>query len=207
MISSLRVMCWKNKLQGLEMSYFYVLQGTGQRLINATYLISGDVKFQRAQTWLIEPDNICWQWKRKSSDRPKDKIWRYWSIYLYMAQNYLRCLYTWLRIISDIFIHGSELSLISLYPCKQSLWGVYCNQPVGRLVGRAVGQSVCLQNLVRTTPPTVSVQFTWYLAEVFIRSCRCARHTFCKILLSYCLWFDFKMLVRTTPLTVSVRFT
>ena len=38
-----------------------------------------------------------------------------------------------------------------LYPCKLSLWGVYWNQPVER--------SVHPQNLVQTTPPTVSVQF------------------------------------------------
>ena len=44
---------------------------------------------------------------------------------------------------------------------------------------QAVSQWVCPQNLLRTTPPTVSVQFAVNLAEVFIRSCRCARHTFC----------------------------
>ena len=42
-----------------------------------------------------------------------------------------------------------------LYPCKGSLGVVYWNQPVGQ----AGGRSVCPQNLVRTTPPTVSVQF------------------------------------------------
>ena len=64
--------------------------------------------------------------------------------------------------------------------------------------------------LARTTP-TVSVWFTLYLAEVFIRSCRCARRNFrensMKLIMSYCPWFTFKMLVRTTPPTISVRLT
>ena len=82
---------------------------------------------------------------------------------------------------------GSFIYLISFIDCthtkKENFYipanevgGVYWNQPVGQVVWR----SVCPQNLVWTTPPTVSVQFALYLAEVFIRSCRCARHTFCK---------------------------
>ena len=38
-----------------------------------------------------------------------------------MAQNDLRYLYTWLRMISDIFIHCSESSPISLYLAQNDL--------------------------------------------------------------------------------------
>ena len=65
--------------------------------------------------------------------------------------------FTWPELDCLHISHLQELvdmtSMPLLYPRKRSLGeGVYWNQPVGR--------SVCPQNLVRTTPPTVSVQFT-----------------------------------------------
>ena len=86
---------------------------------------------------------------------------------------------TWFTFKMLVLTTSTISVWFTLYLADVSIWSCRCFQ--GKFCENSIKEllSYCpwfdLWMLVRTTPPAVSVRFTLNLAEVFMRSCRCAR--------------------------------